>query len=362
MQLRIPGPTPCPTEVLQSQTKEMVNHRGAEFANIILRTTDKLKRFFQTKNDLFILTCSGSGGMEAAVVNTLSPGDEVLAVSCGFFGERFGEMAEAYGARPQWLRFDWGQAVDPQAIKKALENNPRIKAVLVTHNETSCGVLNDLEAISGIVKGFDKILLVDAISSLGSIDLPVDKWGCDVVVTASQKGWMAPPGVAMVSFSSAAWKANATAKMPRYYLDFVKAKSFLQKSQTPWTPAVSTIFALDKALDIMEAEGQEKVIARHRRVAGLARKGIKSLGLSLFPREEVSSPAVTAVSVPGGLDVKKLLKILIDKHEIELAGGQDKLDGKIFRIGHLGKVTEKDIEVVLKGIEKALPEAGYQVK
>lgn len=361
MQLRIPGPTPCPSEVLQSMTKEMINHRDREFSSILLRLTERLKKFFQTKNDVLTLTCSGTGSMEAAVVNTLSPGDEVLAVSCGFFGERFGEMAEAYSAKVRWLRFEWGQGVDPDAVKKALESNPGIKAVLVTHNETSCGLINKLQVISKIVKGYNKLLLVDAISSLGSAELPVDEWGCDVVTTASQKGWMAPPGVAMVSVSPAAWEANSKAKMPRVYLDFAKARSFLQKGQTPWTPAVSTIFALDKALEIMDREGQEKVIARHKRVSEMARKGVKALGLSIFPKEEFASPTVTAVNAPAGLDVKKFLNLLLDKYQIALAGGQDRLEGKIFRIGHLGKVEEKDMEEVLAGIKKALPEAGHRI-
>ncbi len=362
MQLRIPGPTPCPAEVLQSMTKEMINHRDREFSSIFLRVTEKLKKFFQTKNDVFVLTCSGTGSMEAAVVNTLSPGDEVLAVSCGYFGERYGEMAEAYGAKVRWLRFEWGEGADPDAIKKALDSSPGIKAVLVTHNETSCGMMNKLEAISKVVKGYNKLLLVDAISSLGSAELPVDKWDCDVVATASQKGWMAPPGVAMVSVSPAAWEANARAKMPRVYFDFGKARTFAQKGQTPWTPAVSTIFALDKSLEIMDREGQEKVIARHKRVAEMTRKGVKDMGLSILPKEEFASPTVTAVKAPPGLEVKKFLNLLLDKYGIALAGGQDRLEGKIFRIGHLGKVEEKDIDEVLAGVRKALPEAGYNIK
>lgn len=361
MQLRIPGPTPCPSEVLQSMTKEMINHRDREFSSILLRITERLKKFFQTKNDVIVLTASGTGGMESAVVNTLSPGDEVLAVAGGYFGERFGEMAEIYGAKVHWLRYEWGHAADPAAIKKALDDNPRVKAVLVTHNETSTGVLNKLEEISKVVKGYNKLLLVDAISSLGSIELLTDKWGCDVVITGSQKGWMAPPGLAMVSVSPAAWEANARAKMPRVYFDYGKARSFLQKGQTPWTPAVSTIYALDKALEIMDIEGQDKVIARHKRVAEMARRSAKALGLSLFPKEEYASYTITALNAPAGLDVKKFLNLLLDKYQVAIAGGQDRLDGKIFRIGHLGQVEEKDIEEVMAGIKKALPDAGYKI-
>ncbi len=360
MQLRIPGPTPCPEEVLQAQARQMINHRGKEFDAIIHRLTDKLKGLFQTKEDVFILTCSGTGGMEAVVVNTLSPGDKVLAVCNGFFGDRFADIAEQYGAEVKRLQFEWGTPVDPDSVRQTLRANPAVKAVLVTHNETSTGVTNDLASISAVVKEFDKLLLVDAISGLGSIDLPVDKWHCDVVVTASQKGWMAPPGLAMVSVSQKAWQAQAQAKMPRYYFDFAKAKSFFeQKGQTPWTPAVSTFYALDTALELVEREGLTNVFARHARVAKAAREGIKSLGLSLFPNEAFASNTITAIKADG-FEVKKLLQILRDEHKVVLAGGQQRLDGKIFRIGHLGWVTEADIEEVLRTLRAVLPQVGYR--
>jgi aspartate aminotransferase-like enzyme len=357
MQLRIPGPTPCPEEVLQVMTKQMINHRGKEFGELTNKLTEQLKRLFQTKNDVFILTCSGTGGMEAAVVNMLSPGDKVLAVSNGFFGDRFGENAEQFGAEVKWLRFEWGTASDPDAVRQALQADPAIKAVLVTHNETSTGVTNDLASISRVVKEFDKLLLVDAVSGLGSIDLPTDAWHCDVVVTASQKGWMAPPGLAMVSVSQQAWQALAKAKMPRYYFDFTKAKRFLEKGgQTPWTPAVSTMYALTVALDLMEKEGLSNVFARHTRVAKAAREGVKSLGLAIFPKEAIASNTVTAIRADG-LDAKKLLQIMRDEYKVVLAGGQQKLEGKIFRIGHLGWVTEADIAEVTAALKAALPRA-----
>ena len=273
--LRIPGPTPCPPEILRAMAKQMINHRGPEFAQILHDVTAKLKQLFQTKGDLYLLTCSGTGGLEAAVVNTLSPGDKVLSVSIGFFGERFAELAEQFGAEVIPLHYEWGKAADIDDIRRALQNEPKIKAVLVTHNETSTGVTNDLRAISSLVKEFDKLLLVDAISSLGSIELPVDEWHCDVTVTASQKGWMVPPGMAMVSLSPEAWRAHAEAKMPRYTWDFSKAKSYLERGQTPWTPAVSIAFALQVALDMMLKEGLANIIARHARVGKAAREGVK---------------------------------------------------------------------------------------
>ncbi|MBI2979264.1 MAG: alanine--glyoxylate aminotransferase family protein [Chloroflexi bacterium] len=358
-ELRIPGPTPCPPEVLKAMAKQMINHRSEEFEGMMEAVTANLKRLFQTKNDVFLLTGSGTGGLEAVVVNTLSPGDKVLALSSGAFGERFITITQKFGADVVPLRFDWGKPVDVEAVRQALKTEAKIKAVMVTHNETSTGVTNDLAAISSLVKEYDKLLLVDAISSLGSIDLPVDKWNCDVVVTASQKGWMVPPGMAMLSVSQAAWKAHAVAKMPRFYWDFTQAKKYQDKQQTPWTPAVSVVFALSVALEMMLKEGLPNIIARHARVGRAARSGVKSLGLSLLADEDYASNTVTAVNSPAGVDSEKLLEVLREEHHIELAEGQAHLVGKIFRIGHLGWVTEKDIEKVIKALKVALPKLGF---
>jgi len=358
MQLRIPGPTPCPDEVLEAMTKQMINHRGKEFHELLHRITDQLKGFFQTKGDVFILTGSGTGGMEAAVVNTLSPGDRVLSVSIGFFGDRFADIAQQFGAEVNRLGFEWGSAADPDTVRRALKADSPMKAMLVTHNETSTGVTNDLASLSAVAKEFDLLLLVDGVSSVGSINLPVDDWQCDVVVTASQKGWMTPPGLAMVSISQKAWQANKQAKMPRYYWDFGKAKRFLEeKGETPWTPAIPVFYALAVALDMVEQETLPKVFARHARVAQAARDGIRSLGLSLFPDKACASNTITAVKAPGDLDVKRLLQILREEHSVILSGGQQKLDGKIFRIGHLGLVTEGDMTEVISALQAALPRA-----
>jgi aspartate aminotransferase-like enzyme len=357
MQLRIPGPTPCPPQALEAMGRQMINHRGGEFGKILNSVTGKLKQTFQTKGDVFVLTGSGTGGLEAAVVNTLSPGDKVLSLANGFFGERFADLAEAYGAEVTRLNFEWGKPVSPDAAEKALSANGKIKAVLATHNETSTGVTNNIKEISSLVKKFDKLLLVDAISSLGCINLPTDDWNCDIVVTASQKGWMVPPGLAMVSASEKAWEAHGKAKMPRYYWDFSKAKDYLQRGQTPWTPAVSVFYALDVTLDLMLTEGLDNIFARHARVGQAARNGVKSLGLSLFPDERYASNTVTAVNVTDKIDVPKLIQMLQNEYEVILAGGQQKLSGKIFRIGHLGLVYEKDINSVLEALSKALPRA-----
>ena len=356
MQLRIPGPTPCPPQALQAMGRQMINHRGEEFAKILESTTEKLKQVFQTRADVFLLTASGTGGMEAAIVNTLSPGDKVLSISNGFFGERFSDIAEKYGAKVIHLDFEWGKPVDPDAVAKALRADGDIKAVLVTHNETSTGMTNNLGEISTVVKTFDKLFLVDAISSLGCINLPVDDWHCDVVVTASQKGWMVPPGLAMVSVSEKAWRAHAQAKMPRYYWDFSKARDYLQKGQTPWTPAVSVCYALNTTLDLMLSEGLDNIFARHAQVAQITRNGVKALDLSLFPDENYASNTVTAVNASDKIDVSTLIRVLREEHEVIIAGGQQKLAGKIFRIGHLGSVYNDDIESVLEALNKALPQ------
>jgi len=340
--------------------RQMISHRGGEFGQILNKVTANLKQLFQTKGDVFLLTGSGTGGLEAAIVNTLSPGDKVLSVSIGFFGERFTTIAQKFGAEVIPLSFEWGKTADAGAVRQALKAEPKIKAVLVTHNETSTGVTNDLASISSAVKEFDKLLLVDAISSLGSIDLPVDDWHCDVTVTASQKGWMAPPGLAMVSVSQEAWQAHSKAKMPRFYWDFTQARSYLEKGQTPWTPAISTVFALSVSLEMMLKEGLPNIIARHTRVGKAARTGVKSLGLSLFAEENYATNTVTAVAASDGLDTKKMLKILREEHHVMLSGGQQRLDGKIFRIGHLGWVTESDIEIVISALKVVLPQAGFR--
>jgi aspartate aminotransferase-like enzyme len=334
---------------------QMVNHRGPEFGEMLHDVTAKLKQLFQTENDLYLLTGSGTGGLEAAIVNTLSPGDKVLSVTVGVFGERFTDMAAEFGAEVIPLRFEYGRVADPDEIRRVLQKEPEIKAVLITHNETSTGVTNDLAAISSVVKEFDKLLLVDAISSLGSIDLPVDKWHCDVTVTASQKGWMVPPGMAMVSVSKEAWQAHAKAKMPRFNWDFARAQKYLEIGQTPWTPAVSIVFAFSVALDLLLEEGLLNVFARQGRVGNAAREGVKSLGLSLFADEKYASDTVTAVTVKDGLDVKALLKILREEYQIVLAGGQASLQGKIFRIGHLGLIAEEDIHEIISALKEVLP-------
>ena len=273
---------------------------------------------------------------------------------------RSAAIAKTYGAEVIPLNFEWGRAAELQPIKDAIKANPAIKAVMVTHNETSTGVTNDLESISKVVKEAGKLLLVDAISSMGSIHLPIDEWGCDVTVTGSQKGWMVPPGLTMISVSPAAWKAYEEARMPRFYWDFGKAKKSAEKGQTPWTPTMSVFFALSIALKMMLDEGMTSIIKRHQDLAELTRQTAKSLGLKLFADENFASNTVTAICATDGLDSKMLTKIMRDEYDIVLGGGQQTLEGKIFRMGHLGWVEEKDIQAVFTALKETLPRVGFK--
>ncbi|MGB2694283.1 MAG: alanine--glyoxylate aminotransferase family protein [Dehalococcoidia bacterium] len=360
--LRIPGPTPCPDDVLAAMGRQMINHRGPEFAEIITRVTEGLQQLFQTEYDVLILTASGTGAMEALIVNHLSPGDRVLNVSIGSFGDRFATIAETYGANVERLAFEWGTAADPGQVASALEKDD-YKAVLVTHNETSTGVTNDLEAIAAACRRAkpDVLILVDAISSLGSLSCAVDAWDLDAVATGSQKGWMVPPGLAFISMRPRAWEAWEQAKMPRFYFDLGRARDMLTKGQTPWTPAVSIFYALDVALKRLTADGLERIVARHHRFGELTRAGVRSLGLQLFADERHASDTVTAVRVPDGVDGPKLNKMMREEYKIVLAGGQGKLAGQIFRIGHLGWATEGELTATIDALRDALPKLGYKL-
>ena len=359
--LRIPGPTPCPDDVLQAMSRQMINHRGPEFAEIMGRITSGLQTMFVTKNDVLTLTSAGTGALEAAVVNTLSPGDRALCVSIGVFGDRFADIGTTYGVDVQKLSYDLGTAANPDEIAEALRKDASFKAVMVTHNETSTGVTNDLGAIAKAIRGVrpDILILVDAISSLGSVPLPIDEWDLDVVFTGSQKGWMVPPGMAMVSVGKRAWEAAEQARIPRYYFDYKKAKSYLEKGQTPWTPAISVYFAMDVAMKRLLAEGLSNIHARHARLGKFTRDGVKALGLKLLADESVASNTVTSVWVPEGVDGPALNKMMRTEYNTVLAGGQGSLTGKIFRIGHLGLVTEADLEACLDALKLALPRVGF---
>jgi len=343
--------------------RQMIHHRSSAFAEVIGRVTDGLKTIFETKNDIFCLSASGTGALEAMVVNFLSRGDRILVVSIGVFGDRFATIAETFGAAVTKLDFEWGTAADPRAVEDSVREGGPYKAVLVTHNETSTGITNDLEAIAAAARRAQPgvLLLVDAISSLGSIHCPVDEWDIDVIATGSQKGWMVPPGLAMIAIGERGWHAQAESDMPSFYFDLAKAKDFLAKGQTPWTPAISIFFALDVALSHLVKEGPAGIAERHQRIADMTREGVKSIGLELLADEQHASNTVTAVRVPDGVDWKVLYQMLQDDYDTLIEGGQGPLAGKIFRIGHLGFVTEDDITKTLDVLKQALPRVGYQL-
>ncbi|MHB9034876.1 MAG: pyridoxal-phosphate-dependent aminotransferase family protein, partial [Anaerolineae bacterium] len=277
MNLRIPGPTPLPPDVLAAVGQQMINHRGPEFEVLFGETSQWLKVFYETDNDVYILTSSGTGGMEAAIVNTLSPGDKVLAVTIGVFGDRFAEIAEAYGAAVTRLDFPLGQAADPSVVAAKLAADGPFAAILLTQNETSSGVTNDVKALATVIRASaapSPLILVDGISGMGAIRLQTDAWGCDVVISGSQKAWMAPPGLAMVSFGTRAWEAYAKAKMPRFYFDFGEARKYAKKNQTPATPNVAALYGLHLSLKKMMAEGREAIVARHAHIGEYFRKGM----------------------------------------------------------------------------------------
>ena len=360
MNLRIPGPTPVPREVAEAGAREMINHRGPEFAKLIGRTTEGVRRVFGTTSDILTLSASGTGGMEAAVVNHVSPGDRVLVVTIGVFGKRFVDIVGAYGGVPQVIECDYGTAADPNQIDQALAADPAIRAVLITHNETSTGTTNVvLPQIAEAVRRHDRLLIVDAISSLSSIPVDVDGWGLDVVVSGSQKGWMVGPGLAFVSVSERAWAQQERCTTPRFYFDLLRAKKSLESGQTPWTPAIPLLFQLDAALELMFAEGMDAIYERHRRLARMTRDGVRALGLELLASEGVESDTVTAIRVPDGVDASALLRVAREQYDTVFAGGQGPLSGKIVRFGHLGYVTEEDVRAGLDALEGALRTVGF---
>jgi len=355
-QLRIPGPTPLPERIVRSMTRPMIDHRGPEFAAILVEITAGAKRVFKTENDLLLLTSSGTGGLESAVANLVSPGDEVVVALCGNFGERFAALAAAYGADVVRLEFEWGQPVDPDDLTVVLERHPKARLLLLTHNETSTGLTNPLRELAHAGRNADRIVVVDGVSSISSIAIETDAWGIDVAVSGSQKGWMAPPGFALVSVSDRAWALQAKARSPRFYFDWKEAKAWAEKGMTPFTPAVPVAFALQEGLRMLEEEGLENVYQRHARLARATQAGLEALGFQLFARDGYRSHTVTSALPPPGLDVNALRKLLDTRYGVVIAGGQGKMMGKMVRVGHLGAVADGDVVQVIWAIEQALEE------
>ncbi|HEY8677756.1 MAG TPA: alanine--glyoxylate aminotransferase family protein [Candidatus Dormibacteraeota bacterium] len=362
-QLRIPGPTPVPSRVQRAMDAPMINHRGPEFRDLLPELEQGLQWAFQTENDMLIFPASGTGGLESAVANIVSPGERILAVTIGTFGDRFADLATAFGADVVRYTVPWGEGADPQDLDDLLSREPEIATVLVTHNETSTGVTNPMRALADVVKRHGKLLVVDGVSSIGSIDLPVDAWKVDVAITASQKGWMLPPGVTMLCVSKAAWQRQAQCRSPRFYFDWTRAHKMQVKGMTFTTPAVGILFGLRETLHMMREEGLPQIFARHRRVAAAFRSAAAALDLRLLANSELASPTVTAIYFPDALQGEKADGVLKTWRDLGLVvgEGQAKLAGKIFRIGHLGSVYDDDVVTTVEALEKGLEMNGHPV-
>ncbi len=352
--IMIPGPTNLPPEVREALGRPALGHRGSVFAEIIRDCTAGLQYVFRTQNELFILTSSGTGGLEAAIVNFLSPGDRVLCVSVGHFGERLGTIAEIFGADVTWLRFEWGRAADVDSVKRHLADGG-YRAVLFTQNETSTGVTNPVAELAAAAWEAGALTLVDAISGMGGTEVQTDEWGLDVVVAGSQKAFMLPPGLAFVSVSERARQAAASATMPKYYFDLTKARESLEKGQTPYTPNTSLFFALQASLNLLRAEGIERCWQRHAEAAEAVRHGVQQLGLTLFADPDFASNVVTSFLPPAGVDPKQITDAMLKQHNILITGGQGKLRGKILRIGHMGTIDHGQIDRTLQALADVLP-------
>lgn len=360
--LLIPGPTPVPPAVTEAMTAAMINHRSAQFTELATEVHEGLQAVFKTKQETIVLPAAGTGGMEAVIVNLLRPGDKVLAVTIGNFGDRFAAIAEAYGADVERLAFPWGQAVDCDQLEARLQadNQGKIKLVLVTHNETSTGVTNPLADIAPIVRRHGALLAVDAVSSLAAIDFRFDEWQIDVAVSGSQKALMCPPGLAVLAIGERAWQAADQATMPRHYFDWRGYRKSFHNRHTPYTPAVSLMYGLRAALRIIAAEGLDRVFARHRHVAQLCQDGVRQLGLELFADPGHLSETVTAIRAPEGVSPAVIRQRMRDKGFV-LAGGQGPLSDTVFRIGHLGYIREDDVRAGLAALADVLAELQGEV-
>ncbi len=361
--LRIPGPTALPPSVREAGGRQMINHRGPEFARMLERVLEGMRPYFGTTADIAMLSCAGTGGLEAAVVNVLSPGDRVLGVSIGSFGDRFAKIATAYGADVTKLSVEWGEAAEPAAVREALAGHDDWRAVLLTHNETSTGVMNPIPELAAAIRDAapNALILVDSVSALGAVPFEMDEWGIDLTVTGSQKAWMAAPGLAMIAASERAWAAMETARMPRFYLDLRAHRESHAEGQTPWTPAIAVVYQVDEGLRLMAAEGAEHIFRRHEACAAATRAGLTALGFELFANPAHASRTVTAAHLPTDVDWKAF-NGEIKRRGVVLAGGQGKLKGHVFRVGHLGSVTVQEILGAIATIEAASIAVGRPVE
>jgi aspartate aminotransferase-like enzyme len=358
--LLAPGPTPIPPEVLQALARPIIHHRTPLYEGILQEVREGLKYLFRTKSEVLIFASSGTGAMEGAVINTLCSGDKAIVVEGGKFGERFSDICRTYGVKPIVVPVEWGRAIDPAVIEKALREDPSIKAVFTQATETSTGVLHPVREIAALVSRHPgTILVVDGISHVGAVELPMDEWKLDVVICGSQKALMLPPGLAFAALSDKAWEFVESSTLPRFYFDFKKELKNLTQNQSAYTPAISLVVGLAESLRLIRKEGLENILARHARLAKATRAAMGAMGLQLYaPR--AYSDAVTAVLAPPGIDGQKVVKILREKHNLTIAGGQDRAKGKIFRLAHMGYIDQSDIIAGIAAVEMTLKELGYQ--
>ena len=355
------GPTPVPERVLLAMARPMLYHRAPAFTECLKEAQDGLKWLIQTKQLPMVLAGSGTVGMDAAVCNFLRTGDKAIVIRGGKFGERWGKICQAYGIECVFLDVEWGKSVDPKSVAEAIEKNPGVRAVYATASETSTATKHDLEPIAKIVKAKDDVILcVDAITAVGVYDVPMDKWGLDVVCVGSQKALMLPPGLAVVAVSEKAWKANERSNLPRFYLDLMRERKSQEKGETAFTPAVSLVVGLRESLRMLKEETLEGVFHRHERLAKATRAATGGLGLELFSSSPVNS--VTGIRVPNGIDGSSVVKQMRTRYGITIAGGQDHLKGKIVRIAHIGYFSEFDIITAISGLEMTLSDLGYGIR
>jgi aspartate aminotransferase-like enzyme len=355
-----PGPTPIPPEVSAKEGLPVLHHRTTEFGVFFTEVIEGLKYVFQTKNDVLLMTSSGTGAMESAVANLVSSGETALVAASGGFGERWGKLLEAHGAQVAWVRETPGQAINPSRVETELKKNSAIKAVFTQHTETTTGIVNDIRQLGEIVARTPAILVVDAISGLGGQELRTDEWKVDVVVAGSQKGLMTAPGLAMVSVSPKAWPLVDASKSPRFYFDWRRMRKSVPDKETPFTPAVTLVVAMAEAIRQIKQEGLEHIFARHAWLAQATREGVKGMGLKLFAQTPCNM--LTSVVVPEGIDGKKIVKRLREEYGVSIAGGQNELVGKIVRLAHMGYMERFDVIIALSALEMILSDMGMAIE
>jgi len=359
--LMTPGPTPSPPEVLAAIAQPVIHHRGPDYKKLYAECLGRLREVYRTESEVLLFGASGTGAMESAVANLCSPGEPVLVVSAGYFGERWASLAGAYGAEVDHLRYAWGEIPVTDDVAARLRERPAA-AVFLTHSETSTGVVSELEPFAAVAREAGALSVVDAVSSLGAVPLETDAWEIDVVASGAQKALMTPPGLAMVSASAAAWEKAGGAGSPRYYFDWERTRKGQATLDAPVTPPVSLVVGLNVALGLILDQGLEAAFERHIRLGRACREGVKAMGLELFSPDDDSSAVVTAVRAPEGVDSSELVLLLRDRHGVTLAPGQGELKGKIFRIGHIGYYDVFDITTALAAVELALVELGAEVE